>query len=176
MKNKKLIFPLFIIIFAIVSLSSCIILSDSNTTYEVWLFNDSTSTVDEWYIIDKESDYDGKNSISGNEKLYYNPTVCTIYPYNERGLSGIPAKKDYYIYLTFSGSNKIYYSDDFYLNNNKTVSVYYGTAKNRSAITDSEETELYLEDSEGNIYTLHKAPETLTLNKLTPETVREALK
>ena len=176
MKNKKLIFPLFIIIFAIVSLSSCIILSDSNTTYEVWLFNDSTLTVDKWCIIDKASDYDGKKSISENETSYYNPNAYPVYTAREKGLSGIPARKDYYIYLTFSGSNKIYYSDDFYLNNNKTVSVYYGTVKNRSAITDSEETELYLEDSEGNIYTLHKAPETLTLNKLTPETVREALK
>ena len=176
MKNKKLIFPLFIIIFAIVSLSSCIILSDSNTTYEVWLYNDSPSTVDKWCVIDKESDYDGKKSISENETSYYNPNAYPVYTAREKGLSGIPARKDYYIYLTFSGSNKIYYSDDFYLNNNKTVSVYYGTVKNRSAITDSEETELYLEDSEGNIYTLHKAPETLTLNKLTPETVREALK
>ena len=176
MKNKKLIFPLFIIIFAIVSLSSCIILSDSKTTYEVWLYNDSPSTVDKWCVIDKESDYDGKKSISENETSYYNPNAYPVYTAREKGLSGIPARKDYYIYLTFSGSNKIYYSDDFYLNNNKTVSVSYGTVKNRSAITDSEETELYLEDSEGNIYTLHKAPETLTLNKLTPETVREALK
>lgn len=176
MKNKKLIFPLFIIIFAIVSLSSCIILSDSKTTYEVWLYNDSPSTVDKWCVIDKESDYDGKKSISENETSYYNPNAYPVYTAREKGLSGIPARKDYYIYLTFSGSNKIYYSDDFYLNNNKTVSVSYGTAKNRSAITDSEETELYLEDSEGNIYTLHKAPETLTLNKLTAETVREALK
>ena len=153
----KKLFTILIISLTVTILSSCIIVTNTDTNYNFTLENNSTDrVVRDWYV---------KNSNNENITYVIKNSTNIIEPGSSATISGIPTGTYYVAFRVYrNGSTEFYYSKDFYIDRNlkyTVIDILMDNITSRNALTQNNNSsnEFHLIDSAGNEIELVKVSE-----------------
>lgn len=144
---KKIVTKI-VLLCSIFLISSCAIYAPRYCSYKFTFNNNTTSMICDWYL----KSIDGHNIARSSGYEF-------VHPFTSSNLYDVPMDT-YYVYFAYnSNPQQYYYSDSFFMNGNKTYSLFGSKVYSRTLNTDTENTEqeqvFCLQDNEGNIINIH---------------------